>query len=119
MRACSQRSPFMLISIGHHNFKLKDGSESDILNIIYKEVRNTMKYKTTGTCSQEIDIEIKDGVIDSVQFVGGCNGNLKGICALVKGMKPEDAIARLKGIKCGMKPTSCPDQLAIALENMI
>ena len=52
-----------------------------------------MKYKTSGTCSQEIDIEIKDGLIDSVQFVGGCNGNLKGICALVKGMKPEDAIS--------------------------
>ena len=78
-----------------------------------------MKYKTQGTCSQEIDIELKDGVIESVQFVGGCNGNLKGICALVKGMKPEDAIAKLKGIKCGFKPTSCPDQLARALESML
>ena len=64
-------------------------------------------------------IELKDGVIDSVSFVGGCNGNLKGISALVKGMKPEDAIARLKGIKCGFKPTSCPDQLARALETML
>lgn len=78
-----------------------------------------MKYKTQGTCSQEIDIELKDGVIDSVSFVGGCNGNLKGISALVKGMKPQDAIDRLKGIRCGMKPTSCPDQLAHALERMI
>lgn len=78
-----------------------------------------MTYKTQGTCSQSIDIELKDGVIDSVSFVGGCNGNLKGICALVKGMKPEDAISRLKGIKCGFKNTSCPDQLARALETMI
>lgn len=78
-----------------------------------------MKYKTNGTCSREIDIELKDGVIESVQFTGGCNGNLKGISALVKGMKPEDAIVRLKGIKCGLKPTSCPDQLARALETML
>lgn len=78
-----------------------------------------MTYKTQGTCSQSIDIELKDGVIDSVSFVGGCNGNLKGISALVKGMKPEDAISRLKGIKCGFKNTSCPDQLARALETMI
>lgn len=78
-----------------------------------------MKYIPKGTCSREIDIELKDGLIESVQFTGGCNGNLKGICALVKGMKPEDAIARLKGIKCGLKPTSCPDQLAKALETML
>lgn len=78
-----------------------------------------MKYIPSGVCSKEIDIELKDGVIDSVQFTGGCNGNLKGISALVKGMKPEDAIARLKGIKCGFKQTSCPDQLAHALESMI
>ena len=76
-----------------------------------------MKYKTQGTCSQEIDIELKDGVIDSVSFTGGCNGNLQGVSALVKGMKPEEAISRLKGIRCGMKPTSCPDQLARALES--
>ena len=78
-----------------------------------------MTYKTEGTCSQLIEIELKDGVIDSVQFTGGCNGNLKGICALVKGMKPEDVIAKCKGIRCGLKPTSCPDQLARALESMI
>ena len=78
-----------------------------------------MKYKTQGTCSQEIEIELKDGVIDFVQFTGGCNGNLKGVSALVKGMKPEDAISRLKGIRSGMKSTSCPDQLAKALESMI
>lgn len=78
-----------------------------------------MKYKTQGTCSQEIEIELKDGVIDTVAFIGGCNGNLQGISALVKGMKPQDAIERLKGIRCGMKQTSCPDQLAHALESML
>ena len=78
-----------------------------------------MIYKTKGTCSTSIDVELKDGVIDSVKFTGGCNGNLQGISALEKGMKPEEAISRLKGIRCGFKPTSCPDQLAHALEEMI
>ena len=78
-----------------------------------------MIYKTKGTCSTSIDVELKDGVIDSVKFTGGCNGNLQGISALVKGMKPEEAISRLKGIRCGFKPTSCADQLAHALEEMI
>lgn len=78
-----------------------------------------MIYKTKGTCSTAIDVELKDGVIDSVQFTGGCNGNLQGISALVKGMTPEEAISRLKGIRCGFKSTSCPDQLARALEEMI
>ena len=78
-----------------------------------------MIYKTKGTCSTSVDVELKDGVIDSVKFTGGCNGNLQGISALVKGMKPEEAISRLKGIRCGFKPTSCPDQLAHALEEMI
>ncbi len=78
-----------------------------------------MRYQTKGVCSSSIDIELKDGVIDSVQFTGGCNGNLKGIAALVKGMTPEEAISRLKGITCGFKNTSCPDQLAQALESML
>lgn len=78
-----------------------------------------MRYKTQGTCSSFIDIELKDGVIESVEFTGGCNGNLKGIGALVKGMTPQDAISRLKGIRCGFKQTSCPDQLAQALESMV
>lgn len=78
-----------------------------------------MRYKTNGVCSSTIDIELKDGVIESVSFTGGCNGNLKGICSLVTGMKAEDAISRLKGIRCGTKGTSCPDQLAQALESMI
>lgn len=82
------------------------------------EWRIIMKYKTQGTCSTAIDIEVSDGIIESVQFTGGCNGNLKGICSLVQGMKVEDAISKLKGIKCGFKPTSCPDQLARALESL-
>ncbi len=77
-----------------------------------------MRYKTKGTCSTAIDIEVNDGIIESVTFTGGCNGNLQGISSLVKGMKVEDAISRLKGIRCGFKPTSCPDQLAQALESM-
>ena len=75
-----------------------------------------MQYKTSGTCSQLIDFEVEDDIIKSVAFTGGCNGNLKGISALVSGMKVDDAIAKLKGIKCGFKDTSCPDQLARALE---
>lgn len=63
-----------------------------------------------------IDVELKDGVIDSVQFTGGCNGNLQGIGRLVEGMPVDEVISRLRGIRCGYKPTSCPDQLATALE---
>ena len=74
-----------------------------------------MIYKTKGTCSTMIDVELKDGVIDSVKFTGGCNGNLQGISRLVEGMKAEDAIARMRGIRFGFKNNSCPDQLAIAL----
>lgn len=77
-----------------------------------------MRYQTSGTCSTSIDIDVTDGIIKSVSFTGGCNGNLKGISSLVQGMKVEDAISKLKGIKCGFKSTSCPDQLARALESM-
>lgn len=77
-----------------------------------------MRYQTQGTCASAIDIEVKDGIIESVKFIGGCSGNTQGVSALVKGMRTEDAISRLKGIKCGFKPTSCPDQLAKALESM-
>ena len=75
-----------------------------------------MRYQTKGTCSSAIDVEVKDGIIESVSFIGGCNGNLKGIAALVKGMEAKEAITRLQGITCGFKSTSCPDQLAKALE---
>ena len=75
-----------------------------------------MVYKTHGTCSQQISFDLEDGRIHNVQFVGGCNGNLKGICALVEGMDAKEAISKLEGIRCGFKPTSCPDQLAQALK---
>lgn len=78
-----------------------------------------MIYRPKGVCSNTIDVEVEDGVIKSVQFTGGCNGNLQGISRLVAGMKVEDAIDRLKGIKCGFKSTSCPDQLACALQEMM
>lgn len=78
-----------------------------------------MKYKTSGTCSSAIDIEMDGNIIKSVAFTGGCNGNLKGISSLVTGMDARDAIDRLKGIRCGFKPTSCPDQLARALEQIL
>lgn len=77
-----------------------------------------MRYQTKGVCSSSIDIEVEEGVIKFVQFFGGCNGNLQGISSLVTGMKVEDAISKLKGIKCGFKNTSCPDQLALALESI-
>ena len=76
------------------------------------------EYKTKGTCSQRIFFEIEDGKVKNVQFVGGCNGNLKGIAALVEGMDAEDVITRVEGIRCGMKATSCPDQLAKALKEV-
>lgn len=72
-------------------------------------------YRTKGTCSRSITFDIEDGVVRNVQFEGGCNGNLKGIGAIVDGMKVEDVIDRLSGIRCGFKSTSCPDQLAQAL----
>jgi uncharacterized protein (TIGR03905 family) len=76
-------------------------------------------YKTRGVCSQYINFELNDGIVTKVQFLGGCNGNLKGIAALVEGQKAEDIIARVEGIKCGMKATSCPDQLAQALKEAL
>lgn len=75
-----------------------------------------MTYKTSGTCSQAINFDLEDGIVKNVQFVGGCNGNTQGVGALVEGMKAEDVIKKLKGIRCGMRPTSCPDQLARAIE---
>ena len=74
------------------------------------------EYKTKGTCSQKIFFDVEDGKVYDVQFLGGCNGNLKGIGALVEGQDIDEVISRLEGIKCGMKSTSCPDQLAKALK---
>ncbi|MBQ8740731.1 MAG: TIGR03905 family TSCPD domain-containing protein [Clostridia bacterium] len=73
-------------------------------------------YKTNGVCSRSIDIEIEDNIIKDVSFLGGCNGNLKGIAALTKGMKIDDVIEKLENVKCGFKNTSCPAQLAEALK---
>lgn len=75
-------------------------------------------YRTSGTCSSQIDLEVEDGILKEVHFIGGCNGNLKGISALVKGMKVEEVISRLEEIRCGYKPTSCPDQLCQALKTL-
>ena len=74
------------------------------------------EYKTKGTCSQYINFEIEDGKLKNVQYIGGCNGNLKGISSLVEGMDIDEVITRLEGTTCGMKATSCPDQLATALK---
>lgn len=74
------------------------------------------EYKTQGTCSQRIFFDIEDGKVKNVQFLGGCNGNLKGIGSLVEGMNVDEVIARLEGTTCGLKTTSCPDQLAKALK---
>ena len=82
------------------------------------EVRRTA-FETCGqVCSRQIDIETDGEVIRQVRYTGGCSGNTQGVAALVKGMKAQDAIDRLSGIRCGMKSTSCPDQLARALKEM-
>ena len=75
-----------------------------------------MVYKTRGTCSTQIHFDVKDGKLTDVSYTGGCNGNLKGISKLVEGMDIDEVIRRLDGVRCGMKPTSCPDQLAQALK---
>ena len=76
-------------------------------------------YKTRGVCSSAIEIAVEDGIIGRVKFHGGCAGNTQGVAALVAGMKVEDAIERLSGIRCGFKSTSCPDQLAAALREYL
>lgn len=75
------------------------------------------KYTTRGTCSQLITFDIDEGQVHNVTFFGGCSGNAQGVSRLVEGMPVEEVIARLRGIRCGGKPTSCPDQLARALES--
>ena len=81
-------------------------------------MKKRIEYKTSGTCSRGITVEAEDGVVTFCSFSGGCAGNTKGVAALVTGMKIEDAIAKMKGIRCGFKTTSCPDQLANALEKL-
>lgn len=77
------------------------------------------RYTTRGTCARSIEFEIDNGTVKNVRFEGGCNGNLKGIGSIVEGMKVEDVIAKLEGIRCGFKTTSCPDQLAQALRKAV
>ena len=76
-------------------------------------------YRTKGTCSQEILFDVDGKTVKNIEFIGGCNGNLKGIAKLLPGMKAEDAIARMEGTTCGRKPTSCPDQIAQALKGAL
>ena len=79
----------------------------------------TIDYKTKGTCSSRMLIDVEDGVVKSLQVTGGCNGNLQGLSKLAEGMPIDVLIERLQGIRCGMRPTSCPDQLAQALKQSI
>ena len=81
-------------------------------------MKKRIEYKTSGTCSRMVIVDVEDGIVTDCSFVGGCSGNTAGVASLVKGMKAEEAIKRLKGIKCGFKPTSCPDQLAKALKQI-
>lgn len=76
-------------------------------------------YQTWGTCSREIELEMDGDIVRSVRFMGGCHGNLQGISKLVEGMTAAEVIRRLDGIRCGMKPTSCPDQLCRAIEQAV
>ena len=75
-------------------------------------------YNTRGTCSKSITFNVENGIVTDIEFFGGCNGNLKGIAALCEGLTVDEIIERLEGIKCGFKPTSCPDQLAKALKGI-
>ncbi len=79
----------------------------------------TIQYTPKGVCSRAFEIEVEEGVIQSVQVAGGCSGNLQGLSALLKGMKVEEAIKRMEGIRCGVKDTSCPDQMAQALKTAL
>lgn len=82
-------------------------------------MKKHIEYKTKGTCSRMVILDIEDDVITDCSFIAGCPGNTMGVATLVKGMTTKEAIARLKGIKCGAKSTSCPDQLALAIEEAI
>lgn len=77
-----------------------------------------LQYQTQGTCSKLIELEVENDIIQSVSFIGGCNGNLQGISSLVTGMKVDEVVSKLEGIRCGYKNTSCPDQLAQALKRL-
>lgn len=92
--------------------KIKDETTRDGVRVVYAET-------CPEVCSQQVAVAVKDGIILEAMFAGGCSGNTQGICSLVRGMKVEDAVSRLEGIKCGPKGTSCPDQLARVLKGLI
>lgn len=102
--------------------QVKKEMVTDDYKIIKDEVIDGIRYVTAApsamVCSKQIDIQIKDGIIQSVVYTRGCDGNAKGIGALIKGMSVEEAIKRLEGITCGKRPTSCPDQLAQILKSL-
>ena len=79
----------------------------------------TINYRPQGVCASSMTVTVEDGIVTDAQVLGGCHGNLQGICALVRGMRAEDAIERMKGIRCGFKNTSCPDQMSKALEEAL
>ena len=79
----------------------------------------TLVFKPSGVCSKEMTIVHENGVVLDAHVEGGCNGSLKGICSLIKGMKIEDVVSKLEGIKCGFRPTSCPDQMAKGLKTLL
>lgn len=79
-------------------------------------MKEHISYTTQGTCSRKIEIDLDGDTIEKVEYIGGCHGNTQGVAALLKGMSIDEAISRLDGIKCGFRPTSCPDQLAKALK---
>ncbi len=82
-------------------------------------VSSLKRYLTEGVCAKAIDVKVTDGLVEEVIFSGGCNGSLQGISSIVKGMKVEEVISKVSGIKCGSRVTSCPDQLSKALQNYI
>ncbi len=98
------------------NYKIYDAGYVGVVEI---NMKKQIEYKTKGTCSRMVSVETEDDIITDCIFVGGCSGNTQGVAALVKGMKIEDAISKMKGIRCGFKETSCPDQLAKALEKIL
>ena len=79
-------------------------------------MKRHLEYKTRGTCSRMIIVDVEDGIVTDCSFVGGCSGNTQGVARLLEGMTVDEAISRLEGIRCGFKGTSCPDQLAMAVK---
>ena len=90
-----------------------------MLYLLRGDFMQTITYKTTGTCSKEIHIDVEDGIIKNVKFIGGCPGNTQGVAKLCLNRPVKEVIELLEGIKCGPRPTSCPDQLSKALKEAL